>query len=265
MTNYRILTDDQLRSKAPSIFADRPWEGMSDRYTFIPTSQVVKAMRDNGFEPTSARQSGTRIEGKGEFTKHQIRFQQHDANAQLVNLGGLIPEVILTNSHDGGSAYKLHAGLFRFVCFNGLVVGDTFAKTSVRHSGSVDGILEATFEVVEEFPKILESAESFGKLQLTAPQREVFAEAALQLRYDDGAPVTPRHILQPKRTADRATDLFTTMNVVQEHLTQGGASARNPQTRRRASVRAVTGIAENTNLNRAIWTLTERMGQLLAA
>ncbi len=60
------LTNEQLMAKAPSIFADRPWEGMSARYTFIPTINVVDKMRAEGFQPYSAVQSRTRVEGKGD-------------------------------------------------------------------------------------------------------------------------------------------------------------------------------------------------------
>ena len=46
------------------------------------------------------------------------------------------PEVVLLNSHDKGSAYQLHCGLFRLVCSNGMVVSDaTFARISTKHSG----------------------------------------------------------------------------------------------------------------------------------
>ena len=59
--------------------------------------------------------------GKSEFTKHMIRFRHMGAN--VVKVGDNIPEkVILINSHDGTSAYKLYSGIFRVVCTNGLVV-----------------------------------------------------------------------------------------------------------------------------------------------
>lgn len=69
------LSNEQLMRVAPSIFAAQPWERMSNRYTFIPTIQIVDKMRAEGFQPVAAMQSRTRIEGKQDFTKHLIRFR----------------------------------------------------------------------------------------------------------------------------------------------------------------------------------------------
>src|SRR5438093_3517676 len=35
------LTDDQLRALAPSVFAAQPISGVSSRYAFVPTAQLV--------------------------------------------------------------------------------------------------------------------------------------------------------------------------------------------------------------------------------
>jgi hypothetical protein len=111
---------------APSIFAAQAYSGMSARYAFIPTITVVEKMRSEGFLPVAAMQSRTRIEGKQDFTKHLIRFRDvRNGDAPAIRtLGEVYPELVLTNSHDGASAYKLDAGLFRLVCTNGMVVSD---------------------------------------------------------------------------------------------------------------------------------------------
>ena len=266
-TNTVALSNDQLRAVAPSIFAAQPWEKMSERYTFIPTINVIEQMRNEGFIPVNAVQSRTRIEGKGAFTKHQIRFRdiRNGEAPVLTHLGQLFAEIILTNSHDGASAYKIDAGLMRLVCMNGMTVSQgEHNSLSVRHSGSADGIIEASYEVVEQFPKVLQSAEDFSRLRLTAGQQEAFAEAAIALRYDDGAPITPQQVVRPRRTADVEPTLWNTFNVAQEHLTKGGITGRNPQTLQRRKISPVTGIGENTRLNKALWTLTEAMAKLVA-
>lgn len=268
MRTQTALNNEQLMKFAPSIFAEQPWENMSARYTFIPTITVVEQMRKEGFVPVHAVQSRTRIEGKGAFTKHQIRFRdvRNGETPVLTHLGQLFTEIILTNSHDGASAYKIDAGLMRLVCMNGLTVaaGEHNAM-KVRHSGSADGIIEASYEVVEQFPRVLESAEQFAQLQLTAPQREAFAEAAISLRYEEAAPIQPNQVLRPRRSADVSPNLWNTFNTVQEHLTQGGITGQKPGSLDRRKIRPVSGIAENTRLNQALWTLTERMAQLAKA
>jgi hypothetical protein len=42
--------------------------------------------------------------------------------------GKQVPEIILLNSHDGSSSYQMLPGLFREVCQNGLICGETFGE-----------------------------------------------------------------------------------------------------------------------------------------
>ena len=63
------LLEDQMRQAAPSIFAPAKHVSRSDRYTYIPTIEVLRGLRKEGFEPFMVAQSKSRIEGKTEFTK----------------------------------------------------------------------------------------------------------------------------------------------------------------------------------------------------
>jgi hypothetical protein len=261
------LSNEQLYKAAPSIFATEPWHRMSDKYAFIPTVQVIDKMRQEGFVPVDAMQSRTRIEGKGDFTKHLVRFRdiRQGDKALTPHLGQVYPELVLTNSHDGASAYKLDSGLFRLVCTNGMVVGDGVVNhVNVRHSGNPDNVIDATYEIVEQMPRVIESVESFQRLQLTAPEQQAFANAALALRYEDASPITPAQAVTPRRYEDRDQNLWNTFNVVQENLTQGGLRGRSASGRRQRT-RPVEGISENTKLNKALWTLAEEMKRLKAA
>jgi hypothetical protein len=262
------LSNEQLAHVAPSIFAIQPWEKMSERYTFIPTIQIVDRMRAEGFQPVAAMQSRTRIEGKQDFTKHLIRFRDmRNGDAPAIRtLGEIYPELVLTNSHDGASAYKLDAGLFRLVCLNGMTVSaGNVSQINVRHSGGADGIIDASYQIVEDFPKVLESVERFSQLRLSAPQQTAFANAALSLRYDENeAPINAADIIRPRRREDVDPTLWNTLNAAQESLVRGGLRGRNPETRRRRRTRAVTGIGENTRLNKALWALAEEMAKLAA-
>ena len=95
------LTIDALRSVVPSAFATQPHESRSDRYAYIPTSEVISGLMREGFAPFKAVQSKSRIEGKTEFTKHMIRFRHADAMAAA---SGNIPEVVIINRAVGASS-----------------------------------------------------------------------------------------------------------------------------------------------------------------
>lgn len=96
------LAEDQMRRAAPSIFAEGKHGSRSERYTYIPTIDVLRGLRQEGFEPFMVAQSKSRIEGKTEFTKHMIRMR----HAGQVNTRPEANEIILINSHDGASSTR---------------------------------------------------------------------------------------------------------------------------------------------------------------
>lgn len=257
------LDNAALRRFAPSVFADSPYHAMSDRYGFIPTATVVDALRSEGWFPVQAREQRVRLEDKRGFTRHVVRLRRDGLS--LDKVGDTIPEIVLLNSHDGTSAYQMHAGLFRLVCSNGLVVADTtFGKISIRHSGDVVGrVIEGTAEIVQDLPRLSESVREMQAIDLRPEERRAFANAALGLR-DSALPVEPEQALRPRRYADNASDLWTTFNVVQENVIRGGLRSRT-STGRRTHTRAIGSIQEDTRLNKALWQLAEEMKRLKAA
>jgi hypothetical protein len=104
------LSDDQIRRVAPSIFADGKHQSRSERYTYIPTIDVLRGLRNEGFQPFMICQTRVRDQGKREHTKHMICMRHAD---QIT--GEEANEIILLNSHDGTSRYQMLAGAFRFV------------------------------------------------------------------------------------------------------------------------------------------------------
>lgn len=254
------VVHQQLFDKAPSIFAATPYHEMSSKYTFIPTIDIVDALSKQGFTPAKVMESRTRKAEKAGFAKHMIRFRNSDI---LPQKGDLVPEIILTNSHDGSSAFQISAGLYRLVCSNGLTVGNDQMVVRQRHSGQIDDIIEGVFNVVDEMPLALEEAREWQGIQLTEQQRIAFARSAMPLRWggeNDNYPVNPSHLLTPRRAADTGTDLWTTFNVVQERIIKGGVRARGSDGRRRAS-KAVSSVNEDQRLNKALWTLASELAK----
>ena len=52
------LTDEQIMRLAPSAFASEKHESRSDRYAYIPTSEVIDGLRANGSSPCSPSRAG---------------------------------------------------------------------------------------------------------------------------------------------------------------------------------------------------------------
>ncbi len=143
------ISDDEMRRFAPSVFASQPIEGVSDRYSFLPTSSILNGMRENGWVPVRAQEQSIRTEARRGFQKHIVRFARLQ-HLQTLEKNQVRPEVVLVSSHDKSSAYQLHCGLFRLVCTNGMVVSDgTFQRISIKHSGfNPDSVIEASFKVL---------------------------------------------------------------------------------------------------------------------
>ncbi len=256
------LSDDQIRAVAPSIFAENPHESRSERYSYIPTASVLAELRGEGFQPFMVCQTRVRHEDRREFTKHMIRLR----HSSQIN-GNEANEIILLNSHDGTSSYQMVAGMFRFVCHNGLVCGNTLADVRVHHKGNVaEHVIEGAYEVLHGFEQVQESRDAMRLITLDEGEQEVLARSALALKYDAPnkvTPVTEAQVLMPRRFDDRGSDLWSTFNRIQENLVKGGLNGRNTQGRRQRT-RPVQGIDQNLRLNRALWMLAEGMQQLKA-
>ena len=133
-------------------------------------------------------------------------------------------------------------------------------------------VIEGAFTVLDVAEEITEQVQDFKAITVNDAERKILAEAAHQLRFpeaakEDGkpAPIDATRLLSTRRNADRASDLWTAFNVVQENVIRGGIYGRvrtaDGRTRRQRT-RAVAGIDQNKALNRALWTLTEKMAEL---
>lgn len=255
------LSDEQILSVVPSIFAEDKHASRSERYTYIPTIDVLRGLRKEGFEPFMVCQTRVRNEEKRDFTKHMVRLRHaNQINAAEAN------EIILLNSHDGTSSYQMMSGMFRFVCQNGLVCGETLNDIRIPHKGNIiDNVIEGAFTVLDDFETANEQRDAMKSLMLNRGEQAAFARAALTLKYDEQddkpAPITESQLLLPKRSSDVTDDLWTTFNRVQENILKGGVHGRGTNGRR-MTTRAISGIDQSIKVNRALWVLAEEMRKL---
>lgn len=260
-----------MASAAPAIFADAPHSSRSERFVHIPTKELLGAMADNGFLPVSVAVGGSKDAEKRNFTKHMIRFRQTDTlTKELDKLGAVVPEIVLLNAHDGTSSYQLHAGLFRLVCLNGLIVAaGNFATVKVGHRGNaLDKVIEGSYTVLENAKETMPRAEAMASIELSPGEQLAFANAALPLRFDmadTSKKFDATRLLRARRMADNRADLWTTYNKVQESLIRGGfdyqAENVNGRMEYRAA-RAVNNVSDDIRLNKSLWALAENMAAL---
>lgn len=265
----RALTEDELRAVAPSVFAVTAHKSRSERFKPIPTIEILHALAKEGFVAVGATQSMSREPGRAPFTKHLIRLRHVDAERSY-SVGDTVCEILLKNANDGTSVYDLFAGLFRIRCMNSLVSNiGTVDSIKVRHSGDAIGkVIDGTYRVLKSAKLALAAPADWSNVQLEKPERITFAEAAHAYRFEGMAAakaIQPESLLTPRRADDTATDLWTTFNVIQENVIRGGlcGHAQSDDGRiRRITSRAVKGIDQDLKLNRALWSLAEKMAEI---
>lgn len=259
-----------ISSSSPSAFAEGKHESRTERYTYIPTIQVIQALRTEGFMPVAASQGKSKVPGKADFTKHMIRFRREMDLDMLSGEG--VAETVLINSHDGTSSYWLLEGLFRAACKNGLIVAEGAVQgVKVSHSGKIiDRVIEGSYRVIDNANKAVEVSRSWARISLSSGEIGAFANAATALRFDDTKQnIDPATIVAVRRQADAGNDLWSVFNRAQEGLIRGGQSyvSHNPTTHRERILRSrpVGSIDRNVGLNQALWTLGEEMAKLKLA
>jgi hypothetical protein len=262
-----ILTNDDIFKKAPSVFTEKPSDSVSDKYLFIPTIEAIDSIRSQGFEVVDAQQVNSRNIEKRPYAKHLITFRHKDI-IENPNLDE-VPQLLLYNSHNGSASFKLNLGFFRFICSNGIVVGNSLAMESVRHIGySEDKIINAQSKVLSLENETKLKIEAMKNTELILDQKMDLAKKAVELKFPEvinpdwsnltqgNKMINFRDFLWRRRQADLSSDLWTVFNVIQENLIQGGIpyiTLDQNDRRRRNTTRAVKSLDENRRINTALW------------
>ncbi|ECH4667729.1 DUF945 domain-containing protein [Salmonella enterica] len=259
----RALTNDELFRCVPSVFSEAKHDSRSEKYTYVPTITLLDNLRKEGFQPFFACQTRTRDLDKRGFTKHMLRLRR---DGQIT--GEEVPEIILLNSHDGSSSYQMIPGMFRFVCTNGMVCGQTFGEIRVPHKGDiVNQVIEGAYEVLGIFDRVQDSSTEMKAITMKPEAQRIFAETALNWKYDEKGegkhiPLQPEDVLHVRRQADKPNDLWTTYQRVQENMIKGGLWAKSEKGRY-TKTRGVNGIDGDIRLNRVLWEMAEKMKDIL--
>ena len=250
---------------------DRHPTKTSERFGFVPTTQMIEALRDAGMVPVSARQANTRIEENQGYQKHIVVFRFAETVVRNLNVNEEIPQLMLVNSHLGSASFQLLLSMWRCVCSNQLVVkSSALADIRIGHNIRAPELAAASVkDVIEVLPRVTENVQRFKAIELNTAERRAYVESALPLRFDaESTEVAIDDVLRPRRQADAAPTLWNTFNVVQEKFIRGGLRTTTTDENgrmRRGTARAVKSLNTDLKLNTALWTLTERMAEIKSA
>jgi hypothetical protein len=246
-----MLSIETLQEVAPSVFATSPSPKMSNKYTFVPTIEVVENFDREGWKVYSAKQVG-----KGNYAQHELRLR----NGELPQVGDSLIEAVIRNSHNGISSFSVSSGLFRLVCSNGLTVPTSIADAiSVRHMNFDLGMVrEITDQFAERLPVIQRSVGKMESTFLSEGQLVDFVNKSAMIRWEKGS--IPKFkledFLRPERDGDVGNSVWKTFNVIQEKFVRGGMKY-NSKKGRVVSMRELKNFYNINKVNTGLWELAE--------
>jgi hypothetical protein len=259
----KSLTMDELKMIFPEIAtpeinpALRQKLGITDKYVHVPTEKVIEDIIELGWTPINAYRVASR--GKRNGTgRHMVKFVNYDFMEEGKTE---YPELLLTNSHDGTTAFKLDVGIFRLICSNGMVVkSQDFGSMRVRHYGyDFETIKGAVNELVEQIPDYLKQVEEMKEQKLEREQMLEFARQAAMLRMtkvnEDAIDevVDVEDLLESTRKEDDGNGLWEVFNRLQEKVVNGKFNYALGKKERKA--RPVKGFKSQVKLNQDLWEL----------
>jgi hypothetical protein len=225
---------------------------MSDRYVFVPTYEIIENFQREGWELSTARQSG-----KGIYSMHELRFR----NGELPKVGDSLVEAVIKNSHNGLTTFSVSAGLHRLVCSNGLTVPTSVADSfKVRHKNfELDDVKRLTESFAAKLPMIQNSVEKMMSKTMDESEKVSFVREATKLRWKVGsvpASLEPSKLLVPNREGDNGNDLWSVFNVVQEKFVRGGVKYTS-NNGKRTELKGLKNIMAVNQVNTKLWELAE--------
>ena len=248
---HQALNDEDIKYLCPVAFKDKMTKaeinrlGLSKHYSFVPTMNVVNDLRALGYEVVDAKQVKARKKSTRGYQKHMITLEHPKYKLDQVNEVEIsdgktetqvkkpteYPQILLTNSHDGGNAFTLSAGIFRLVCSNGLVIKtEDYGSARLVHKGySFEAVQELVKQFEETVAEVLNKITEMKKVELTKEQQIEFAKKAALLRFtaksyneDNIADVVNiDDLLNVDRKEDAGNGLYEVFNRVQESIVQG--------------------------------------------
>lgn len=194
---------------------------MSEKYVHINTADILARFQDTGWAVASV--NSAKHSKHPEYARHALRLRHRDF--PTIDHGGVVPELIVLNSHNGSWALRIALGMFRMVCSNGMVAGNLWGGVSLKHyniKNLEDKITQVTGDMNNLSHKLSDTIQDWMTVELPYNEQLDFAEKAMGIRWGDKTPVKAEQLLETRREADRGSNLWKVFNRVQENLTQGG-------------------------------------------
>jgi len=264
VSKHQPLEDNEIKYLAPVAFKSEMTTqevanlGLSDHYSFVPTMNVVRDLQTMGWDCVDAKQVKARKKSTNGYQKHMLTFEHPKYKVEGVEE---YPQLLLTNSHDGGNAFQLSAGIFRLVCSNGLVIKtEDYGTQRLIHKGYS---FEAVQEMVEGFIATIDETmtriTAMKRTKLNEDQMIEFAKQAALLRFTSKSyneenidkVVYIDELLDATRKEDNGNAVWEVFNRVQERLVGGNYHYKGTKDKPRKA-RPIKNFQQNFEVNKKL-------------
>jgi len=240
-----------IQETTPSVLSTEQSPKMSNKYTFVPTIEIIQNFEKEGWNIASARQVG-----KGNYAQHEVRLR----NGQLPNVGDSLIEAVIRNSHNGLSAFSVSSGLHRLVCSNGLTIPTSVADSiSVKHMRVDMGtVRQITDQFAERLPIIQRSVDKMENTFLDDDKLVDFVNKSSMIRWEKGSipKLDIEAFLNPEREGDIGNSVWKTFNIIQEKFVRGGTKYHSKKGRM-MSMKELKNFQSINKINTNLWELAE--------
>ena len=255
----KFLGKKELSEMAPSIFTMTPSSEVSEKYTHIPTEQVIDDMELLGWKPVDAKEVKARTKNTQGVQKHMLVFRNDDVVINGKDGDIVYPQILITNSHDGKNAFQFTAGLFRMICENGLVIStDEFADLKMRHMGYTFEDLQVLIRgMVEKLPLTVECMNKMKEVELKEEQMFDLAKSFLDIRVEGTENTFDIQaiddVLSAQRKKDEGNMLWEVFNRVQENIIEGNFEYITKSGKKRQA-RVIKNFKQDQDVNRKMFS-----------
>ena len=258
LQSAKFMSKEAISKVAPSVFTMNPSNEVSDKYTHIPTEEVIDDMEELGWGVVDAKEVKARTNHTKGFQKHLLVFRNDNIVIEGADGDTVFPQILLTNSHDGKNAFTFTAGLFRMICENGLVIADTeFEDVKMRHMGYTFEELQGMIkDMVEKLPLTVQSMNKMKEVELEEKTIVELAKDLLDIRVKDTNNSYKNEaideVLTTQRKEDEGNGLWEVFNTIQENIINGNFHY-NTEGGKERQARIIKNFKQDLDLNRKMF------------
>jgi len=263
----KVLSLDNVYKIHPAFTQPQPYEGVSNKYVHIPTSQIIEDIMPYGWQPVNTLTKKSRIKDD-RFNKHGLKFINPDIKLELDSKDISYAQICLMNSHDASCSFRIYCGFFRLICSNGLIIPISDAVSgvptrfvSIRHINyNLDHVKQVMNGLLSNFQEASKISTNLLNTTLSKEQIEYFSKISFLRRnqvsedsfakYLGTVPQLTVDILNnTKYEQDRGDNAWCVLNRVQHNIING-FSAPNPlKDNKITAYKTIKNFERDINLN----------------